>query len=424
MEKTVVKDKPTHSLVRSIVGTTGFFLMARSLSALIPLLLARRFGVSMEMDAFFMAFAIQSFIASSIGSVCEVSVVPYLARASKNDGATLLRFMLIAVPFTVFVITLLTGYGISIVVSQQIAQEYWFLVFFPAFSVASGILFGALNTHHHYTLTAVAPGLRAIVFLSMFFWLPIDNPRYLGICFTLSEIILLLFLLRETFKRGLLSGAGSSAQLSSLLSSTALLSSGFILLALNPVIDKMFASWIGQGGVSILEYSFALFYIPANLLTGPLLTILFSRWARANDLSLMVKEADRTVCAISLIALACLSGFLVLGKPFLNLMIAEKVAHEQIEQIWLCGLILLGGLMPYVSASLYARIALAMGQYRLLAVLSAGNAMLNLVLNFLLYRALGLPGIVVSTLITYGAVACSIRFYMRKLVPDNQERLP
>jgi peptidoglycan biosynthesis protein MviN/MurJ (putative lipid II flippase) len=417
MEKVVANNKSIHSLVRSIIGTSGIYVVARALSALIPLLLARRFGVSEDMDAFFMAFAIHSFIASSIGSVCEISVVPYLAKASKNDSATLLRFMLLTVPIAVFVITLLVGCCVSITVSRQIAREYWFLAFFPAISVGSGILFGALNTHHYYTLTTIAPGLRALFFVAMFFWLPIDDPRFLGVCFTLAEVLLLLYLLRETFTRGLLSGVGSSAQLSDLFRSTALLSSGFVLLALNPVIDKTFASWVGQGGVSILEYAFSLFYIPANLLTGPLLTILFTRWSRVNDFSAMIKEADRTVFAISLIALACLSGFLTVGKSLLDLLFIGKVAHDQIKQIWLCGSILFGGLMPYVSTSLYSRIALVMGQYRLLAILSAGNAILNLALNFLLYRAMGLPGIVFSTLITYGAVACAIRIYVRKLVP-------
>lgn len=420
MKEFVVSDKPKHSLVRSIMGTTGFFVMARSLSALIPLLLGRRFGVSREMDAFFMAFAILSFIASSVGSVCEVAVVPYLAKATKNDGATLLRFMLLAVPVTVFVITLLVGCGVSITVSRQIAREYWFMALFPALSVCSSILFGALNTHHHYTLTAVAPGLRAIVFLAMFFWLPIDDPSFLGVCFTLSELILVLYLLRETFNRGLLSGAGSSAQISSLLSSTALLSSGFILLALNPVIDKTFASWVGQGGVSIIEYAFSLFYIPANLLTGPLLTILFSRWSRVNKSSVMLKEADQTVYAVSIIALACLFVFFVAGEPFLNLLFSERLRSEQITQIWLCSLILFGGLIPYVAGSLYSRVALVMGKYRLLALHSAGNAIINLSLNLLFYKQLGLSGIIFSTIITFGIIACSIRCFMQKLRIDNQ----
>lgn len=408
------------SLLRSVLKSSFFFIVARGLGALLPLLLARRFGVSPGMDAFFVAFAIHSFIATSVGSVCEVSVVPYLARASKEEEAALLRSMLLAVPAAVLALTLLLGIVISFTLPAEINREYWRLTLFPVLSVGSGILIGALNTRHHYTLTAVAPGLRSLAFLAMFFLFPVREPTILAGCFTLAELFLLLFLLRESGKRAILRGGGSSASLRELLSSTSLLWSGFVLLALNPVTDKMFAKLVGTGGVSIMEYAFSIFYIPANLLTGPLLTILFTRWSHADRSTLSIGEADRSVLVVSLLALGAFFSFLVVGGPLLRFLLAAKVPAAQVEEIRLCTVILLGGLLPYAAASLYARLALAMGHYRLLALLSAGNALLNLLLDFLLYRPLGLDGIVISTVVTYGAIAVAIRFWMPRALRHNE----
>lgn len=402
-------------LIRSILNTSGFFVLARAVGALLPIFLAFRFGAGQGTDAFFLAFAIQAFIAATLSSVAEVSIVPQLIKHDKGDAAAILRFLLLIGPAVVLGITVITGVAVATFFSPLIAKEFWKLVIFPAFSVGVALLSGGLNANNHFTLTAVTPGLRPVFIIGLLFLFPLSDPTFLAFCFTLSEVLLFLCLLGMTVRKGIFAGLGSSKAAFTSLKDAAILACGMVFLGLNPIVDRTIASWTGHGGISIIEYSFSMFFIPAGLLSGPILTILFSRWSRLNENSVVTAEADRAALWISLISLIIFAGFAFLGKPLLQLILSSSIENKQIDVLWLCAVILLGGLAPYVTGGLYARAMLASGQAKIVAILSIANAVMNAILDIVFYRPFGLVGIVISTVVTYLLIAILLRVCLGRM---------
>lgn len=393
-----------------LLTSSTVFVLSRAAGFLVPFVLALSYGVSQFMDDFFLALAFQSFIGTTLGSIAEVIVVPSLARKqiAGESGGPFLRFLLKWGFFASLGFVAVLALPASILFSKPAMQAYWTLALYPPLAVCTGILLGAFNAREHYNWTAGVPGGRAVAIVLGLLLLPEGSYWILAGVITGAEFLLLACLGARAVHCQMLEAAGREKRSCETLKNAFILSLGTFLLGLNPLVDKTFASFLGTGSISLMEYSLVLFYIPANLFHGPLLTILLTRWAKDGCHERMAVESNRAVGYILLISLAVMAVYLLVGRWLLEMGLGARISSTDLNTLWTGAAILLAGLAPYVIGGIYARILLVAGMTRVISAFAFLNALLNLSLNALLVGPFGLFGILVSTSLTSLVVAITL----------------
>jgi len=402
-----------NGFLRVLFTSSMVFVLSRAAGLLVPFVLALSYGVSQFMDDFFLALAFQSFIGITLGSLAEVVVVPSLTSAKGGEvrEGPFLRLILKWGFAVALVFVALLAFPASLFLSNNAMSAYWALSFYPPLAVCSGILLGAFNAREHFNWTSGIPGARAVIIVLGLVLLPSGKLWILATIITGAEFILLAFLLTRASLLEMFQGVIGTAKPWALLKNTFILSLGTFLLCLNPLVDKTFASFVGPGSISLMEYSFVLFYVPANLLHGPLLTILLTRWSKEGSRERILSESRKSIFWIILVSLSAFVVFLLIGRTLLEWGLGSRISKSDLDVLWLATTILLGSLAPYVIGGMYSRVLLIAGMTRSISVFACLNALLNLCLNLLLVNFLGLYGILLSTSLTSFILALTIGWF-------------
>ena len=409
----MVHETRNPGFVRTLLTSSAVFVLSRGAGFLVPLVLALSYGASQFMDDFFLALAFQSFVGTTLGSIAEVVVVPALARGQGREAkeGPFLRSILRWGFFVALSFVGLLSLPAVLFFSGTAMEAYWSLAFYPPLAVCTGILLGAFNAREHYNWTAGVPGGRAVIIVLGILLLPVGSYWVLSGVITGAECILLVCLAVKAAYHGMLQGRGGNVGTWDALKKAFILSLGTLLLGLNPLVDKTFASFLNTGSISLMEYSFVLFYIPANLLHGPLLTILLTRWVKDKNLERIAAESKTVALWIASISLGVIAVYVLVGHPVLNIGLGSKLTAGDLTILWIGGGILMAGLAPYVIGGMYSRVLLVKGKVRTISVLAFVNALLNLVLNTLFVNFLGLYGILLSTTVTFYVLAALLGWF-------------
>jgi putative peptidoglycan lipid II flippase len=194
---------------------------------------------------------------------------------------------------------------------------------------------------------------------------------------------------------------------------------GETMVALNVIVDKLFAGTGPEGSVSILEYADRARMIPATLLESTLLVVAFNAWAAARargEDEGRHRAVATTLWWIALLAPPVLAG-MAIGRVALVRLLYGTFSEEHI----VLTATTLGAYLPGVFLSLLGALIMKAhiveGRYRLVLALGALSFLLNAALNALLMPRLGLPGLAAATSIntfvvtalSFGALYPSLR---------------
>jgi putative peptidoglycan lipid II flippase len=162
--------------------------------------------------------------------------------------------------------------------------------------------------------------------------------------------------------------------------------------------------------VTIISYASRIFLVPVGIIIAGILPIFLSELSRLQA----VKETRGfeeyafrylRVSSIAALAVTIPAVFWTDSITGLVLMAAQVQAGDLGRVTEACRILFIGAL-PYVAMNLLARVHIA--RMDLSAVWSGAVAttFLNIVLNALLYRRLGVSGIALATTLSYLLVAC------------------
>jgi putative peptidoglycan lipid II flippase len=197
---------------------------------------------------------------------------------------------------------------------------------------------------------------------------------------------------------------------------------GAAIVQLNPLVDQMMAQALGiVGGGTMLRLSGDLGHAGTSLLGPVFLSILLSHLASAGaagdhrTFTATLRRSLWTVTAV--LGAVALLGILfrvplvrlVYGRGAMDTAALARMAH--LLPYHLLGLAPLGALM------VLARAHVSLGNSRILVGGGVLNASLNVILNGILSRPLGLEGIALSTSIVALVVAIVFWYRLRALVP-------
>jgi putative peptidoglycan lipid II flippase len=370
------------------------------------------FGASQSSDVVFLALAVATFVTTTLAGATQFAVVPFLVSASRTPdrGAAFLGRLTQLVVLASGALAIAAAWAApAFVPSYSGASPYlWWLVPFSVLAGVTGVFVGALNARNEYWSAALSPLWRWLTVLAcMVAFGRSLGPASLILGYSLGEAIRLWFLLRLVIAQygWTVSSPGSAPRSAELVhfsrSAVAqIVASG--VLALVPIIDRNIAGSLPAGAISVLEYADRVWQVPVGFAMSGLLVVVLSKWS--HDLHGTGKAADvanqtrRTATHLGLIAIVPCAIAIWLREPLAALLFAHgRFPASAVPTIAdTIGAYVLG-IPTYLAGLTYTRAYLAQKRSGWLVVVASSELVLKLVLNPLLLRAFGLPGVALAT---------------------------
>lgn len=401
-----------------VLSVTAVNLFARLGAGLLPLVVAWQFGATAVTDALFWTFSVVLFLGGAFSSALEVVAVPW---ANRKQGAPAMgawlsgpavAACLLAVA-AVAILLVLNGWLMSsghvlTSASSRLAESYLVQSALAiVFMMLAGLWSGVLLARSEFLSAAGALSVKwwsilvAVVALGY-----LGQTAYLGLAFLLGEVLRVLALLPHirvelTGARGL--RAWRDAVMDFPWGQFAFSFLAFMSLHVNPIVDRMMASWLGDGSVSLFEYAWTVNLAPAMIFTSGYLIIWYSeiadklgrdsRVGLADNLRRMRASVYR-YSAIAMGAVAAPMALIIAFEPSIGNLAARDVATV----CWLSMALVLGLPFTLLNAS-YFRLLTAFDRTSAVFATVGVKIVLNIVGNVLLIERFGLMGLAFSTVI-------------------------
>lgn len=430
--------KSINSFTKDTITTSILGVAGKSISFLIPFFIAAWFGVSRETDAFFFAYEIIFYILGIFSPVLENVIVPYAAQLDKQRvgrfaGAVLSFSVVIMFSITAALllfakplIGLITDFSANeISLIHKLLAETAILVFFV---VASSTIAGLLNTFKKFSLPAISPAFRAAITLIIIF---LTKERFgvhsLAIGYVVGDVIRLTVLylyLKHTKLCRIQINFSFNKQIADFFKVAGFQIAALSITGLYPFIDKVLASWLTEGNISILHYAYRLYLIPITFfMTGLMVTIL-SYWSGKylNDGYPALRRDLIKVSIFVVPAAAIISfGLYIFSDPIISLVYGRNGFSTEIlsEVGWVMKFFLLGFILD-VMYNMLVRANICVKNTPAILTSSILMVILSVILKIILMKLIGVRGIALgfslSLLIPVVYLAVSLeRFGTKKI---------
>jgi putative peptidoglycan lipid II flippase len=299
----------------------------------------------------------------------------------------------------------------------------WLLTPFVCLTTLSAAVKAACELKQHFTGITWTPVLRAGIVIAVT-WATLDSlgPMSLPAGLVSGEAAQLLFWLFLLWRSGIkpLPNLAKHPKLTKLSRHVLWLLGGEALVALNLVVDKIFASQLTEGTVSILEYADRARVIPQTLLHASLAMVAFAAWSKfwaGNDQEKAHESMDRSLHWVLALSAPVIAGMFI-GREVLCHVLFERGAFGSSDReqtaIVLGGYLL--GVVPNLMAILMVRIHVLQQHFSQIFLLGFVSMSLNAGLNVLLIPHHGLLGIAFSTSITVTLVTLGYLYRLPKAI--------
>lgn len=407
---------------RTSLRLVPIVLLSRGAAFAVPIAIAMWFGADAVSDAWYWALSLPTFSLVLAGSALGTAAVPIMAEA-QDDGelsdllGTVLGWvgllsLLAAVIFAFCAPTLLYWTSQFDLQTQELASTYcWLLVPFVGLTTLSASLKAACELKQLFVALTWTPVLRASAVI-LVTWLTLAplGPMALPLGLVSGEALQCVFWIFLLQREGLktMPKLSRPPQLIKLGRHVLWLLGGEALVALNIVVDKIFASRLDEGAVSILEYADRARVIPQTLLHASLAMVAFALWSKLwakSEKNAAYQSMNHALHWVLALSAPVIAGMWI-GRFVLCRLLFERGAFgasESTETAIVLGGYLVG-IIPNLLAILLVRIHVLQRHFGLIFGLGMVSMLLNALLNHLLIDQYGLLGIALSTSLTVSVV--------------------
>lgn len=394
------------ALVGTVIGSLPGFVL--------PFALSWRLHAGRLTDAYFLSFAIATFVAGILTNVLEANVVPAATAHRRAGPAALAQFVRrtvtrsVGVAAVAYLPTAAVGYWIVVTRHSWPASEQRLCVALIAIfgiyilaTTLTSILDAALYSLGQFFLPTASQCIRTLLPLA---FLMLTARSDFGVIFTASLLVggelargaLLGRILMRAIRT--VEGDGSAPPPSRLLATSLPMALSLLVVAASPLIDKVVASPLGTGSVSIVELSEKVFFVPLMAITSSIILVAGTRWARLaqQDPARVAFDFRRslrpllyvTAAAMLAVSIAVYLATALSGRYFLGL---DSGRFRQLV------LLFVAGLPGAVVINHGARLMTALQRTRLLPLFALSAFTVNLAGDILGAHLWGVRGIALAS---------------------------
>lgn len=421
--------------VRSLTGIAGIVAVATLISKVFGLVrtqaIAAAFGTGVAADAFNYAYVIPGFFFILLGGIngpFHSAIVSVVAKRDKTEAAPIVETITTLVGVILLVVTAIlivfagffidiVGPGLSPLIRDIAILQLQIMAPMALLAGLIGIGFGSLNAADMYWLPSVSPLFSSITvigglgILALQLGNQINSPKYVlvgGMVLawgTLAGAILQwLIQLAAQWKAGMgklrlrfnwkLPGVDEVLKVMG----PATFSSG--MLQINVATDLFFASTI-QGAAAAMGYAGLLIQTPLGIMSNVILVPLLPMFARlaAPENWTELKGRIRQGLLLTALTMLPLSALMIaLAVPIVQV-VYERGAFKPQDTLFTASLLVAYsvGMFVYLARDVLVRVFYALGDGETPFRISIANIFLNAILDYLLVKSFGAPGLVLAT---------------------------
>ncbi|RPJ06211.1 MAG: hypothetical protein EHM28_10515 [Spirochaetaceae bacterium] len=400
------------TMAATVVSTAG-----KAIGFVVPFLLATWFGSTVVTDSFFFMYSIALFLAGIVASTVSVVIVPYIADLlnRKENPGPFVNTLLAAGSAAVGLLLLAVGLVLFLLVSfttifepsvgQFILFMYLSMIPLVMFLVATGIIEGVLVANKRFMAGGTGLVFRSLVTVAMIFFLrDIWGIHAVAAGYVAGEMVRLAFLvivvrIKRIFRFGFYFTI--SARLIDFFNKAFYQVLGVIAVSVNPVIDKIMATWFPGGSVSLLYYGERFYMIPETLLVGGIMVTLLSYLSsriHVHGIVQLKHDVARTAMWMALSGIVLTGIFIALAGPFVSFAYGNgEMTPAQLSDIAHISIAYFSGFAMVAVAQVYIRALIVLKNTKAIMMMAFVKTLGNFVLNLVLMNVMGIAGIAWAT---------------------------
>jgi putative peptidoglycan lipid II flippase len=409
------------SIARTALRLLPLQAVLRAGEALLPMALAAWFGRGAATDLYYLLAAYYVFAAALLtGAFQDSGAVAVLIDVGARKPEALPE-----VAGALLGYTLAIGAGLSLTMGALGGVVFGLTAFSPTLALqlvalmsvglvataARAFYVGLLNSRGVFRAHPIASGLGMVVTWGLLAY----GQRAFGVraipaAMLAGELVAIGVLRRLT--RGLqlevVPNLKRSEPVRKILSLVRLETTGTIITRINPMVDQLMAGLAGVVGAgTLIRYASDVAALPTSILQATVFPVLLSRLAHeAARPAHFSGTTRRTLFGVVALLVVAATFVALVRRPLCVLLFAhgamDRAGVDQMADIMPWALV---GVPPFGALLVLARAHVALQNSRIMPSMGVLNATLNLALNAVFVRFLGLSGILLSTSVTYAVVA-------------------
>ncbi len=439
--------------MRSLARDALLMALATAISRVFGLFrdvtIADKFGTSGAYDAFLIAFFLPVFLRQLLAEgALSTAFIPVYTQSLVGDeqadrfASNVLSLLIVLFPIIVAVGVILAPFYLPLMASGfdpeklRLAISLSRLVFpFIALVSLAAVFMGILNANHRFFAASLAPiwfnlGMitGALIFSAWFSIQPIYGLALGALVGGAGQLAFQIPSLRKTGFRfrftlwPLHPGVRKMMRL--------MLPAVFALAVtqINLLVDNRFASYLGDGGISSLQYAMRLFQLPLGVFAVSIASALLPRFsaslARGQEERFSSYLADG-VAASAFVLLPAMAGLYAIGPTLIRFLFehgsfsaAAAVRTGHALSFYLVGV------LPYGLVYIFTRAFYSLGRTRVPLLASACAVAANIVCDITLVTPLREGGLALATSIAGVVNAAILALFLRMHFPPLRRLAP
>lgn len=423
------RDNASADIARASLVIISLTLADKVLAVIKEMVVAHRFGISPDLDVFNIAYAFPGILLLILSGALMQAFIPLYhewhrelpseqadTRACALFWSAALFFMLLAIALYLLspqVFTLI-GYGFDEARQRQGVRLQQLLSVLLAVDGAGAVLAALLQARRKFLHLQTAPLFVNVVSIAVLLWfavrLGIDALVWGLVAGTVCKT---LYMVRALGRGGfsfLARFMPARSEVAVLVTLALPLLGSALLANCNLLVDQVMATGLSAGSVSSLRYAFRLYDMPVQIVILAFSKALFpfiSQQAAEMDYERMKKYFTQSLIFICLLSVPATGGAVVLSRDMIALLFQrgafDAAAAEQTAQVLIFySLGIFFSAYCFVNGVFFAALKHTVPLFYM-GLLSTG---LNIALNYVLMRLMGVQGIALSTTVTGGCVVC------------------
>jgi len=382
--------------------------------------LASKFGTSVSMDAFNMATVVPMILFAAVTASIATTVVPifteYLENGGKSKAFEFINNLLSVVIVITLILTIL-GFLFAPYLVKFVAPAFsndkfeltvkLTIILLPTMVLiaASNIFTGALQAMEHFTVPAMIGIPYNIIVIGVAVLLGSKfGITVIAISIIIATTIQAIMQLPILYKLGYrlkfsvkLKDEGVKKVI--ILAMPVLIGTG--IQAINTYVDRVIASYLPDGSIAALNYANRLNMFALGIFSAAIATVIYpvlSRNSVSDNRDGFLKGLNLAVNAIIYVLIPVTVGAMVLRVPIIKVLFERGAFDEQSTYLTSIALFYFSiGMVGYGLRDVLSRSFYSMKDTKTPMINGAIAVILNIILNLILVRYLGLGGLALST---------------------------
>lgn len=427
-------------LIRSAFSLTAFVLLVKILGLVKQIVLASAAGITMEMDAFYLAGNTMNHISDLMFSAISISALSIYTERLTNEGikeanrliSTILKVLIPAAVLLSLFFTLFSGSAASFFAPGFKAEELnilsqYFRILAPMLImvVYSKTLNVVLENHNTFIPGKFRPFLQNIVVIlgALLFY-----PKYGTISLTYGFLVasilqatqITLFALKHYHFNLAVKNNWSDLKIMLMLSLP--LFCGNAIYEINDIVDKQIATGLGAGTVSIMTYGASINEIVTSLIVSSVSIVLFSqftKWVARGENEKIKGNLEKSIPALFFLICPILVFCILCPELLISVMYGRgKFGPEMVSAVSSVVTAYAFGFLFQACQAIFVKVFYAFQKSVVPMIAGLIAVSMNIPLSLVLSKMIGPSGIAYATDIAAAIAVIFLIIRMRKILPE------